>query len=84
MLYRDDIIGALLVIIPALVVIAFIVSGIFYKKAKKTAASTGKAEDIEKMQTFRAVCRVTGIIIAVFAITAAILSILFFWFVANM
>ncbi len=84
MLYMDDIIGALLVIIPVVVVIAFIVSGIFYKKAKKTAAVTGKAEDIEKMQTFRAVFRVSGIIIAVLVITAAVLGILFYWFIQNM
>lgn len=83
-MFYDDIIGALLIAVCAVVVIAFVVSGMLYRKAKKSAESTDSAADIEKMQTFRSVFRVTGIIIAVFVITAVILGILFYWFIMNM
>lgn len=84
MIELDRIITFILCLIPVSIAVVFAVSLILYKKAKKTAEESGNAADIEKAKNLLAVSRVSGIIILVLALIAALLAGLFFLFIMNM
>ena len=74
----------LLCMIPVSIAAVFIVSLVFYFRAKKTASETGNARDIEKMKNILAISRISGTILVVLVLVAAILAGLFFLFIMNM
>lgn len=84
MIELDRIITVILCMIPLSIAAVFAVSLILYKKAKKTAVNGAMDRDVERMKNLLAVCRVSGIILLVLALSAAILAGLFYLFIMNM
>lgn len=74
----------LIYVIPAGVLLFFIVSLTAYLKAKKSLSGSAEEKDIERLRKLKSVAKVSGIIAAVFTVIVIICTGLFFLMIAYM